>query len=632
MSSDDKAKRIKTKEWYFHTQVWDRENYFDAKASIYPNQAKASESSSWEILIKLRDERIGQGDHIAIEVNVAWRLDRGRPYVIGRKLFGEEWAPGFWATPKFVFPENVEYEFAITPQEELKMRFYIIDIFITSGEIPPHSSFKIYLADPEGSLIQCPWFAQKVPVPIAIQKKHDINYRRLQEIPVVNVEGAYPDHWKVNLSLKSNHETALIKIIAADNINQNPVKEAPKPNILDTNGLKMEHLSKYSGYQGAPIWKGEATLTSDVSEVEALNRKEGMYGKSNPMDKSFYRGEGKQIYFGDIHGQTISSAGLGTMKEYFSWAKNASLLDFTAPANHYGGRKIFTNKLWQDTLSLCEEFNQSNDFITLFSYEWGLADGPNHRNIYYEEKPGKLFDAHSSEYNDIYKLWEALEKQGLKALTIPHHVKFISRINWEEFHPKFQRLVEVCSCWGNSEKHGVHSVRRALEMGHRLGVVGGTDTHFAQPGTSPFIPFGLGGLTGVICEELDRKSVWQAMYKRNCYATTGARILLDFRINDNLMGSEIKGTGEREIMGKVFGTAGLKKVEVVRNNKILKSIDLSDQQKSSFNFTDRENFEEIALEPLVPLEEKFIFYYLRVRQKDGHWAMSSPIWILSPKA
>jgi len=631
MYKEDRARRIKTKEWYCHTRVWGIENYFDAKATIIPDQAKASEFSSWEITVQLGEEKISRGDHIAIEVNVAWRLDRGRPWVVGRKLFGEEWNPGFWATPKFVFPENVEYEFAITPQEELKMRFHIIDVLITSGEIPSHSSFKVYLADPEGSLIQCPWFAQKVPVPIAIQKKADINYRRLRKIPVVYVEGAYPDHWKINLSLKSDHKTALIKIIAADNKNENPVKDIPEPNILNTDSTKILHLSKHDGYQGAPIWKGEVMLNSDFGVVEALNRKEGIYGKSNPVDKSFYMEEGKQVYFGDLHGQTISSAGLGTMREYFDWAKNASLLDFTAPANHYGGRKIFSNKLWQDTLSLCEEFNHPNDFVTLFSYEWGLADGPNHRNVYYEEKPGKLFDAHSSEYNKIHKLWEILEKQGLKALTIPHHTKFISRINWEEFNPKYQRLVEVCSCWGNSEQYGIHSVQKALKMGHRLGVVGGTDTHFAQPGTSSFYPFGFGGLTGVICEQLDRKSVWQAMHERNCYATTGARILLDFRINNHLMGSEIEYTGKREITGKVFGTAGLKKIEIIRNNKILKTIDLSDQQKSIFAFTDREEFERLALTPSVPFEEKFIFYYLRVRQKDGHWAMSSPIWFISSK-
>lgn len=35
--------------------------------------------------------------------------------------------------------------------------------------------------------------------------------------------------------------------------------------------------------------------------------------------------------------------------------------------------------------------------------------------------------------------------------------------------------------------------------------------------------------------------------------------------------------------------------------------------------------------PVIPFEEKFIFYSLRVKEKDGHWAMSSPIWIISSK-
>lgn len=147
MQIENNNRQIKTKEWFCRTRVWDIENYFDDKALIFPSEAKASEYSCWGKLIQLGEEKISQGDHIAIEVSASWQLDRGRPWVVGRRIVGEEWNPGFWATPKFLFPENIEYEIAITPQEELKMCLYIIDALITSGEIPAHASFRILLAD-----------------------------------------------------------------------------------------------------------------------------------------------------------------------------------------------------------------------------------------------------------------------------------------------------------------------------------------------------------------------------------------------------------------------------------------------------------------------------------------------------
>lgn len=52
------------------------------------------------------------------------------------------------------------------------------------------------------------------------------------------------------------------------------------------------------------------------------------------------------------------------------------------------------------------------------------------------------------------------------------------------------------------------------------------------------------------------------------------------------MGSEIKCLDKRGIVGKVLGTAELQKIEVIRNNKLLKRYDMEllGQQKSEFNF------------------------------------------------
>ena len=201
-------------------------------------------------------------------------------------------------------------------------------------------------------------------------------------------------------------------------------------------------------------------------------------------------------------------------------------------------------------------------------------------------------------------------------------------MDWTEFHGRFQRLAEVCSIWGNSEKDSAHSLQAGLAMGHRLGVVGGTDTHFSQPGRPVDGPFDLGGITAILADRLERSALWDALYARHCYATTGERILLDFRVNGHLMGSEVRLSGTRDVTGRVLGTTKLERVEVIRNNEVWQSIPVSDDERVTFEFEDTERLEEIALEPQVPEHGRFVFYYLRVIQRDRHWAMSSPIWLI----
>ncbi|MCK4967008.1 hypothetical protein KAS50_08245, partial [bacterium] len=104
---------------------------------------------------------------------------------------------------------------------------------------------------------------------------------------------------------------------------------------------------------------------------------------------------------------------------------------------------------------------------------------------------------------------------------------------------------------------------------------------------------------------------------RHCYATTGARIIIDFSINGNPMGSEIVFDDKkikRNIFVKIEGTNNIKYVSVIKNNEeFLKkkgygksmTIDFSDD--SPVNKTD--------------------YYYIRVVQEDEHIAWSSPIWV-----
>ena len=153
------SERIRTDKWYESTCKWNSEAYYDATAVVSPSRAQALHADSWEITVTLGDISLKSGDHLAVEVNTAWTLDRGRPFLYGRVALHETWSPGYQATPTCEFPKDVEYSIGITPAERFE-RYFIIDVVITVGQVSPGGSFKIYLANPQGSLLRCPWFAR----------------------------------------------------------------------------------------------------------------------------------------------------------------------------------------------------------------------------------------------------------------------------------------------------------------------------------------------------------------------------------------------------------------------------------------------------------------------------------------
>lgn len=166
------------------------------------------------------------------------------------------------------------------------------------------------------------------------------------------------------------------------------------------------------------------------------------------------------------------------------------------------------------------------------------------------------------------------------------------------------------------------SYQHAWSTGHRIGVIGGSDNHLGTPGLNDYattVPHHA-GLAVVFAPKLARADVFEALYARRCYATTGARILLEFDVDGLPMGSEARRrTGSRlPIRVSVSGTAPLEAVEV------LKLVD------GTFVTLGSPGTVTSGLDASIALEDTFTaatVYYVRVRQADGEWAWSSPVWV-----
>ena len=72
---------------------------------------------------------------------------------------------------------------------------------------------------------------------------------------------------------------------------------------------------------------------------------------------------------------------------------------------------------------------------------------------------------------------------------------------------------------------------KTLNAGGVFGFLGCSDSHRFLPGLS-------GALTGVYAEDLTHDSLMDALRRRRCFATTGQKTALDFRVGGIFMGSE----------------------------------------------------------------------------------------------
>ena len=379
----------------------------------------------------------------------------------------------------------------------------------------------------------------------------------------------------------------------------------------------------------------------------------GMVYNSNPVVVSDV--PGLHIYWGDLHQHTTLGKDANRNPEWvFQRNRDADLLDFAAISMHdlfeYWGLPPDAGELAY-LRQVTDKYNEAGSFVTLNGYEWtSLPQG--HRNIYFAEGEDPVMFPYDV-IKDPGSLRTALGDR--EYMVIPHHTawRFLYSglaFNWGARDWEQARLVEIYSKHGSSDyyegPYPIHHdftpffiyllggnsnrahrgdgsyVREALANGYRPGIVAGGDNHWAIGGKS----FGSNvtrdyqtGLQATYAPELTRQGLYKAMWDRHTYGTTGARIIIDFKVNGSPMGSEITaGNGRLLVDYMVKGTAPVRNIEVWKYSKS-KGYELFEFEGKGMNdvhgqFSD-DGFSQDS------------FYFMKVVQEDGNLAWSSPVWV-----
>ncbi|MFT7687889.1 MAG: hypothetical protein ACI9FB_003247 [Candidatus Azotimanducaceae bacterium] len=257
------------------------------------------------------------------------------------------------------------------------------------------------------------------------------------------------------------------------------------------------------------------------TQIEIRSSGGGISASANPFTFVNTR---KQIYWGDTRSHT--SIGIGDES-----AVDPSL-DFVIPATR-------------------------SDFLN--SMNWGERPGP--KSWVWEKalEKGGRHQIISDWYQRDIAFQSALVGKMLseKAVVIgsgaaPIDDRFINNKQW--------KYIELLSNTSRFESFA----NRLLNRGYRLS--------FAASNQSELIPLGPrlnAALTAVIARE--GEDWFTAFSNGRTYVTSGQRLLMDITVNGAFPGERIPIVDERIIEGRVKGTAGIHKVELIKNGEVIDS-------------------------------------------------------------
>jgi hypothetical protein len=447
----------------------------------------------------------------------------------------------------------------------------------------------------------------------------------IQHPPTVRIVAREPVHLVVNapseVSVGKQIEVRAAPVDEVGNWSRMPPGECRLAVIRD--GQEIDHVLQTAN-GGEQIIAFAYTPPEEGTYFFIVSGAANLQGKSNVV--LCQEGEPSlKLFFGDIHGHSRMSDGSGTPEDFYRYAYEVSGLDIAALTDHadYGTIPI-KGEAWERIKRAANSAYEPNRFVTFLGFEWtNWTYG--HRNVYYRDGDGPVFRSIDPESDTPQELWELLKPY--EAMTAAHHPGGGPvATNWDVQPGPKEFFVEICSIHGISEVFGgelsiYHPVkgafvRDALSRGYKLAIVGSGDKHDGHPGQKD-VGAVVTGIMGVYAENLTREAVWDAFRRRQVYATSGPKIILNFRVGDSPMGSEInweKTQGPLPIALRAVCCENIEFVEIIRNGEPV------------FHEKGDGLIAEYLLSDPNPLAGTS-WYYLRVKQTDGDFAWSSPVWV-----
>ncbi len=296
----------------------------------------------------------------------------------------------------------------------------------------------------------------------------------------------------------------------------------------------------------------------------------GLRAESNPIRVEQAAAGAFLALWGDLHAQSADICGGRPAAACLHHAREVASLDF---CSHQGDAYAIDSGFWRELQELVRRHDEPGRFVAFLGYRWaGNTAGGGARNVLFLDHDAPIFRCSHARLEQgeeveicypLSELYKAL--RGREALLVASSANPAASLAFHD--PELERLVEVYSAWGEASWLLDEAIRHGLRVGF---VAGSGDPRGCPGGHCPGAGslIGRGGLTCVYATARSREAIWEALRARRCYATTGARILLDFQADGHPIGDTFPTARPPTFAVRINGTAEIERVEIWRGTEL----------------------------------------------------------------
>jgi Protein of unknown function (DUF3604) len=527
--------------------------------------------------------------------------------------------------------------------------------FVLSEEVKAGDCFKIKIGSPsgkQGSTRAQTFLQRRRPFFLYIDPKGKGDYKE-PEIFVLDIRGGALENIRILSPSLVGRNQRFDVVVRFEDAHGNLTANAPEGTLIE---LSYEHLRENLN------WKLFIPETGFISIPNLYFNEPGIYRiqlKNLSTNQTFYSAPikclqetSKKLLWGQFHGESEKFDAVENIESCLRHVRDEKALHFYS-VSPFDSNEEISQDAWKQISHHIAEFNEDQRFTTFLGFQIDMSDEDMGIQQLVYSKDGKpLLRKKDLKGGGVKKLVKSLTpKDGFSFPSFSMGGKH--GFDFANLEKEMQPVVEIFNAWGSSEcsekdgnpypiagkgKNAINaksagSILDALSEGHRFGfIAGGYDdrgiySNLYDADQTQYTA----GLTAVIAEDHTREAIVEALFKRNCYATTGSRIVVGFHIAGSIMGEVLNTKAKpglainRHISAYVASPDTIKSVEIICNGTVLKTFHPK-ETRIEFTYDDMRSIQELAIETKNQ-EFPFVYYFLRVTEASGHMAWSSPIWI-----
>ena len=432
---------------------------------------------------------------------------------------------------------------------------------VVEGELDRGSSVTItYGARSQGSSgIMTPTFeSERMPLPLYVDLDGSSEWRSLPITPFEIVGGETTGVHGFAPSVVEPGESFELSVRAQDQYFNRATGDIPAFEVL----LNNEIVATTNAGADAITVLDLALNEPGVYWISIRSADGSITGEGNPIlveENPEFR-----IYWGDTHGHSGYSEGIGTVDYFMRFARDDARLDYVTHSEH----DVWLDAgEWDLIRRTSAEYDEPGKFVPYLGWEWTRHTRfGGHHNVLFRTIEDQI-PVSAMEFPVLSSLYAELHERHdpNNIVVIPHAH---NPGDFRQSDPQLEPIIEIMSMHGSFQWF----MEAYLSHGHEVGVVAASDDHLSRPGYSAPHRNSLaqrGGLGAVLAPERSRDAIFDGMKAKRTYATTGDRIILDFDVNGTGMGQRADYSDSRVVSGRAIGTAPLKSIQLLKNDEVI---------------------------------------------------------------